>query len=78
MSTVELKNRLIEKIQNTENNSLLEEACRLFELEAKSLEIYVLSESQLDAVNEAREQIKTGKYLTSDQANKEIDEWLSK
>jgi hypothetical protein len=78
MSTVELKNRLIEKIQNSENSSLLEEACRLFELEAKSLEIYVLSESQLDAVNEAREQIKTGKYLTSDQADKEIDEWLSK
>jgi hypothetical protein len=78
MSTVELKNRLIEKIQNTENNSLLEDVYRLFELEAQSLEIYELNESQLNAVNEAREQLKTGKYLTSEQADKEIDEWLNK
>jgi hypothetical protein len=78
MSTVELKNRLIEKIQNTENCSLLEDVYRLFELEAQSLEIYELNESQLNAVNEAREQIKTGKYLTSEQADKEIDEWLNK
>jgi hypothetical protein len=78
MSTVELKNRLIEKIQNSDNNTLLEDVYRLFELENQSLEIYELNESQLDAVNEAREQIKTGKYLTSDQAEKEIDEWLGK
>ncbi len=42
------------------------------------IEIYELNESQLNAVNEAREQLKTGKYLTSEKADKEIDEWLNK
>ncbi len=78
MSTIELRKRLIEKIQHSENKSLLEDVYRLFELETQSLEIYELNESQLDAVNEAREQLKTGKYLTSEQADKEIDEWLNK
>jgi len=78
MSTLELRKRLIAKIQKTENNTLLEEAYRLFELEAEDLEVYKLNEDQKKAINEAREQIKAGSYLTSDQANKEIDEWLSK
>jgi len=78
MSTIELRKRLIEKIQHSENKSLLEDVYRLFELETQSLEIYELNESQLNAVNEAREQLKTGKYLTSEKADKEIDEWLNK
>ena len=78
MSTTELRKRLIDKIQKTENESLLEEAYRLFELETQDIEIYKLSEEQRNVVNEARQQIKTGKSLTDDQANKEIDEWLNK
>lgn len=78
MSTVELRKRLIDKIQKTDNENLLEEAYRLLELEAEDIEIYKLSDEQRKAVNEAKQQIKSGKYLTDDQANKEIDEWLNK
>ena len=78
MSTLEFRKRLIAKIQKTENNTLLEEAFRLFELEAEDLEVYKLNEDQKKAVDEAREQIKTGNFLTNDQADKEIDEWLNK
>jgi replicative DNA helicase len=78
MSTVELRKRLIEKIQKTENENLLLEAYRLLELENEDLEVYKLSDEQMNVVNEARQQIKNGQYLTNDQANKDIDEWLNK
>ena len=78
MSTVELRKKLIEKIKKTENGELLEEAYRLLELETEDIEIYKLTEEQRDAISEGRLQIKSGKSLTDDQANNEIDEWLDK
>jgi hypothetical protein len=37
MSAVELKKRLIDKIQKTDNESILEEAYRLLELETEDI-----------------------------------------
>lgn len=78
MSTAELRKRLIDKIQKTENQPLLEEAYRLLQLESVDLEVYKLNEEQHNLVNESRQQIKSGKYLSDNQANDEIDEWLKK
>ena len=78
MSTIELKKRLIDKIQKTENEGLLEEAYRLLELETSDIEIYKLSDNRKLIVEESRQQIKNGQFLTDEQANKEIDEWLNK
>ena len=77
MSTLEIKRRLINKIRKTEDNNLLEEAYRLFEIESEDLEEYKLNNSQIQAISEAREQIETGKYLSADEADKEIDQWLN-
>jgi predicted transcriptional regulator len=77
MSTVELIKRLIEKIQKTQDDRILEEAFRLLELETtEDIEIYKLNDDQKKAISEARQQIKNGQFLTEEQANKEIDEWL--
>ena len=78
MSTIELRKRLIDKIQKTDNENLLEEAYRLLELETQDIEVYKLTDEQRKAVNEARQQIKDGQFLTDEQANNEIDEWLKK
>jgi hypothetical protein len=78
MSTVELRRRLIDKIQKTENEDLLAEAYRLLELETADIEMYKLNDDQRKAISEARQQITSGKFLTDEQSNKEIDEWLSK
>ena len=78
MSSAELKKRLIDKIQKTDNKNLLEEAFRLLQMESEDIEVYKLSEEQKNAVNEARQQIKNGQFLTDDEANKDIDEWLGK
>jgi hypothetical protein len=78
MSTIELRKRLIETISKTEDEKLLEEAYRLLELESEDLGIYLLSEHQKAAVNQARKQIETGNFLTDEQATRDIDEWLNK
>ena len=78
MSTIELRKRLIDKIQKTDNEILLEEAYRLLELETENIDVYKLTDDQRKAVNEGKQQIKDGKFLTDEQANKEIEGWLSK
>ena len=78
MSTIELRRLLIDKIQKTENADLLAEAYRLLELEAEDIEVYKLTDNHRKAINEARQQINSGQFLTDEQSNKEIDEWLSK
>jgi hypothetical protein len=78
MSAVELRRRLIDKIQKTKDEKILEEAYRLLELETEDIELYKLNDDQKKAINEARQQLKNGQFLTEDQANKEIDEWLNK
>lgn len=78
MSTAELQKRLIDKIQKTENQPLLEEAFRLLQLESDDLEVYILTDDQKNIVQESRQQIKSGKYQSNDQVNNEIDEWLKK
>lgn len=78
MSTIELRKKLIEKINTTENDDLLEEAYRLLEIESEDLEIYKLSNAQMMAIAEARNQFKNGQFLTDEEADKEINEWLKK
>ena len=78
MSTIELRKLLIEKIQLTDDDKLLEEASRLFEVEIEESDVYILNEKQKEAIEEGRKQIINGEYLTDEESNKEIDEWLSK
>lgn len=76
MTTTELKRKLIIKINNLENNMLLEEISRLAGVEDEETGIYSLSEEQKEAVEQAQEQYLKGEFLSNKEANKEIDEWL--
>jgi predicted transcriptional regulator len=78
MSTTELRKLLIEKIQLTDDNKLLEEASRLLEVDIEEPDVYVLNDKQKQAIAEGRKEIINGAYLTDEESNKEIDEWLSK
>ncbi len=78
MSTVELRQRLIDKISQTKDNRILEEAYRLLEQDNEETEVYLLREDQKAAIEEARNQIKTGRGHTEEQANKEMDQWLNR
>lgn len=78
MTVTELKQRLIGKIEQTENNELLEEMYRLITNDETDNSTYVLSDEQLKAVQEGQLQYLNGQFLTEDQADKDIEEWLGK
>ena len=78
MSAIELKKRLIDKIQKTDNENLLGEAYRLLELETEDIDIYKLNNEQRKAIEVARQQIKNGQFLTDEKSNLEIDEWQTR
>jgi predicted transcriptional regulator len=78
MSDVELKKRLINRIQRTRDSALLREAYRLMGTDAADLEPYKLSKEQQASINKGKEDIKKGRVLSERQANKAMDEWLGK
>ena len=78
MSTIELRNLLIKKIQLTDDDKLLEEASRLLDVEIEESDVYILNDKQKQAIEEGRKQMSEGKYLTDEESNKEMDEWLNK
>lgn len=80
MSTIELKEKLIDKIQHTDDENILAEVNRLLGIETdnESDDVFIFSEAEKVKIEEARKQIKNGDFLTHDKANKEIDEWLEK
>lgn len=73
MTITELKQRLIYTINQSENNELLEEMYRLIANEETDFNFYDLSEEQIKAVEEGQLQYKKGKFLTEEQADKNID-----
>ncbi len=78
MSTVELKEKLIEKIKNTDNEMILVEAFRLLDIDTFDLDVYRFSKEERNEVNASRFQISNGQYLTNEVANEEIEQWLNK
>jgi hypothetical protein len=77
MSTLELKERLIGRIRETDNEEILAEVYRLLGMEEED-EPYRLSPEQRASVQEARNQIRNGSFLTNKEADNEVDEWLKK
>ncbi len=78
MTTLELKNKVIGKINQINDDEVLAEVYRLLENNDDDFKIYSLSENHKLAVEEAQAQIKRGESLNNDSANKDIDEWLNK
>jgi hypothetical protein len=77
MSTTGLKERLIDRIREIDDEDILAEAYRLLGTDPDLEEPYKLSNEQKAIIDEARAQIRNGAYLTNNQADKEIDEWLN-
>jgi len=78
MTTAELKKRLIRRIDRIEDDFILEEILRLVEGEKDNKEIYHLSEEQLKAVEEAEEEYRNGDFISGEEADRIIKEWLNK
>jgi len=77
MPDTSLKDKLINKIKETDDPAILEEVSNLFELQEPDT-IYQVNEEQKKAIEESKEQIKNNQTLTDEQADKDIDQWLNK
>ena len=78
MSTflTEEKAKLISKINEIKDQSVIDDLMRLLAINFDD-SIYLLSDEQRANVMEAREQIRKGQGIDSEQADSEIDQWLS-
>ena len=71
------QNELIEKIKNIQDPKVIEEIYRLLDINVDE-SVYNLSVQQKKEIDQAREEIKRGEGIPSEQVDKEFDEWLSK
>lgn len=79
MSTAELKEKLITQINNTDNDELLSEISTMLYIESKSVNgVYQVSEAEREAVEDGLNQIKNGQWVSNEEANRQIEEWLRK
>jgi hypothetical protein len=78
MTVVELKEKLIAKINSTNDIELLDELSWIIDLEEPNRESHIISQGELEAVREALEQTKNGQYISDEEANSQIDAWLKK
>ena len=76
MSTAELKIDLISRIANTEEPRIIEELRKLLDFELDN-ETYKLNPQQLQQVSEAKAEYLAGNVVSEQQADEEIDEWIS-
>ena len=77
MTTIEMKNQVIGKINQLTDIELLMDVYKLLDGSFVESDVYKLSDNHKIAIDKAISQIDNGDFLTNDQANKEINEWLN-
>lgn len=77
MSTIELKKNIISKITETEDLNLLEDVLKVLGMQTES-QVFILNEEQRVAIEAGRADIRNGKFLTNEDVEKDLDEWLGK
>lgn len=78
LTDTELKEKLIEKISNSDDLELLQQISRVLDLNTQIDDIYQMSKEETDAVNEGLDQIEKGLFLSHEESNKRVDEWPKK
>ncbi|MEX0811844.1 MAG: hypothetical protein WD048_06485 [Chitinophagales bacterium] len=70
-----LKEKLIEEIRNSNDTELLREIYKVLK-ESDKNEVIQLRNSQIKSIQKAEEEVNRGDFITQEQMNKDIDEWL--
>ena len=78
MTTKELRNKVIGKINQIDDDEILNEIYRMLDETNQEEEIFHLSEGHVKAIEEAKSQIAKGEFLTNNQVNEEIGKWLNR
>ena len=78
VTTIEMKNQVIGRINQFTDNKLLMDIYKLLNNSFIDPEIYRLSDNHKIAIDTAISQINNCDFLTGEQSNKEINEWINK
>jgi hypothetical protein len=78
MTTKELRHKVIDKVNELEDENLLHDLIRLIDDSTDDNERYRLSDNHKKAIKQAIVQIEKGDYLTNEQSNQQIGKWLNK
>lgn len=78
MSTLELKEQLISRIQITDDDDILSGLLKMLEFELNNSEIYKLNSFQKESIEISKQQIINGEVYSEEEANKLTDEWLNR
>lgn len=76
MTTIELKEQILGKLETTDDSDLLEALLSLLEFEINEPEDYVLNDQQVRAIEISRNQIGNGEFYSEEEADKITKEWL--
>lgn len=78
MLSKEMKKELIDKINSTKDENILEEVYRILEIGTTEVEMIVLSDEQKNSIDKGLKDFEERNYLSSEDANRQIEEWLKK
>ena len=76
MSTIELKNKVIERLEEVNQPHLLEEILNLIEIETKSEEVFIIPEEHKTDLKISLQQLKDGKTVSNEVVNESVRKWL--
>ncbi len=76
-NTKELKNLLHESIENIDDEAFLKAIKNILDHKYEPQEEIALTPEQEKRIEQAKESIKQGNYLTNDQADKLVTKWLN-
>ena len=78
MTAVLMKKKIISKIEQTSNKSLLASIYQLLDLADKDEDLVELSDDQKKGIRRGLRDITQKKTISHHKANKEVEKWLSK
>lgn len=73
-----MKKKLIDKIQSTEDTNILEEVYRILEMSSEEVDFVELTNEQKTSIDQGIADIENRRFLTHEDAKKEIEKWLKR
>jgi|GEM_PF-524507 len=78
LTNTRLREKLIKRIRDIDNSEILNQIARFVHFEEKFDEVYIMSPEEIEAVEDGRRQIENGEWISDEESNKHVDEWLNK
>lgn len=78
MTVIELKEKLIAKINDIDNEELLGHISDVIEFEENIADVYEITGEELEAVKEGLKQLDEGHYISHKEAIERANKWFAK